>query len=460
MPIVAVGLSLGGVDQIAMRLSPGSFQVGRRWSHLLMWALMICLSLAPTGCYSLTAKREQQDIVESDLRSQERHIQELKAEVERRDGTIHGLDLEVERLQQSAAGIKPTGEPPVPGVVKEIVLGTLTGGYRANPKSTYDDALQFLISPRDADGHAIKAPGSLHIELFEVLPSGMKNPLSAWDITQRELRRSWDQPLFGGPAYRILIPFKALPANEKMRVVIRFTTLDGKPYEAEKEFTIRLPGLGSMPVMPSAPMPGGYSVVTPGRMINGTLVGPMSSPEQPMPQNNATMTPPAPPVQELPKQPKPAEITKPMPEPAKKQEPPKQQDSIPPPPVPILEPTKPSEKKSETIPIIPFNPKPTPATLESTGREPPPLGPPPQVPELEKHSKQYEKLPSPSAIARSNQPLVPVEAVVTQAGYEAPAPGGLTAAPSAAWRQKYAPVMPVEATSEAPIKLSRPVVVK
>ena len=232
MPIVTVSVSLGGVDLIAMRLPPGTRAIGTVAAHLAMWACCFCLLVAPSGCYSLTAKREQQDIVEADLRSQERHIQELKAEVERRDGTIHGMDLELERMQQTAAGKKLTGDAAMPGVVKEIVLGSLTGGYRANPKSIYDDALQFLVSPRDADGHAIKVPGSLHIELFEVLPSGMKTPLSAWDISQRELRRSWDQPLFGGPAYRILIPFKALPANEKMRVVIRFTTLDGKPYEA------------------------------------------------------------------------------------------------------------------------------------------------------------------------------------------------------------------------------------
>lgn len=403
--------------------------------------MLFLLTLA--GCSSLTKQRHEQDLVEADLRSQERHIQELKAEVERKEGTIHGMDLEIEKLQQAAAGRKPAGEPPPPGVIKEISLGRLTGGYRNNPKSQYDDSLQFLVEPKDADGHAIKVPGSMHIELFEITPAGLKVPLGAWDITHREVRRAWDQPLFGGPSYRILIPFKALPANEKMRVTVRFTTLDNNVFEAEKDFTIRLPMPGAGPVVPMAAVPGGYSVVTPGHMINGTLVGPLKSAGTPTTppevegtgrSGNILSELPAPPLA-------------PMPE--KK-----------------TEPAKPEEKKPDTIPVIPIEPRKTPSnvpsSIENNGNEPPPLPPPPEIPKFDaKKAMNYEKLPTPSDVARTAAPLYPKESGVVQAGMSEPASTALTSPPPASWRKNVTnQLVQVDYTGEAAIKLSRPVIVK
>lgn len=429
-----------------MRLPPGTWSVrGSLPASICGWARFVSLFLIiiTSGCSSLTKTRQEQDLVEAELRSQERHIQELKYEIEKKEGTIHSLDLEVEKLQQSAAGKKQPGEPPPPGVIKEITLGRLTGGYRNNPKSLYDDSLQFLVEPRDPDGHTIKMPGSMHIELFEITPAGLKVPLSSWDITHREVRRCWDQPLFGGPAYRILIPFKALPDSEKMRVVVRFTTLDGALFEAEKDFTIRLPLPGTAPVTPTGAMPGGYSVVTPGHMINGTLVGPM-------PATGTVKQPPLPAILEgTGRSSSGAELPAPplAPEPEKK-----------------VQPAKQPEKKSETIPVIPLEPRKTPSTipsnLEHNTTEPPPLPPPPEVPTFDK-KMSYEQLPTPSERARSARPIYPQDQAVMQAGYVEPAGTALTAPPPDSWRDKVAhQLVQVEYTNDAPIKLSRPVVIK
>lgn len=448
----SIGESLsGGEDLIAMR--PLSNWLRFQNTRVTMWALFVCLGLFATGCSSLTEKREKQDLVEAELRAQERHIIELKSELERKEGAIHSLDLEVEKLQQSAAGNRPAGEPIPPGVVKEITLGRLTGGHRMNPRSLYDDSLQFLIEPRDADGHSIKVPGSLHIELFEVTAAGLKVPLSAWDVTHRELRRSWDQPLFGGSAYRVVIPFKALPANERMRVVIRFTTLDGKPYEAEKDFSIRLPGPGSAPMVPMATMPGGYTVVTPGRMINGVLVGPLDPPPATTIPNNPASQLPAPPLPEGTGR----TATPPKQEAPKQETPPKLEEKKQAPPAPpMIELNQPADKKVDTLPMPPRN---TPANLQLNS-EPPPLAPPPDVPQFNRHSSNMEQLPNPSTTARTNQPLYPQAQPVTQAGYQTDSPISLTAAPPANWRTKHLPAPIVEYGGDTSIKLSRPVVVK
>lgn len=415
-------------------------------------ALSLLLLMAMTGCSSLTKQRQEQDLVEADLRGQERHIQELKEQLERKEGAIHGLDLEVERLQQAAIKNQPAGEPQAPGVIKEITLGRLTGGYRNNPRSLYDDSVQFLIEPKDADGHSIKMPGSVHIELFEYAANGVKVPLSAWDISARELRRSWDQPLFGGPAYRILVPFKALPANEKMRVLVRFTTLDGKLFEAEKDFSIRLPGPGSAPIVPMAPMPaGGYTVVTPGHIINGTLVGPLGTSGTGNPGGNMVIPPAPPGFEGIGRTTEPmTPLKNPLPEPEKKVEPNKEEP-------------KATEKKQETIPVIPLEPRKTRSSIDTKGNQPPPLPPPPEIPNFDesKKSVSYEWLPVPSERPRTAQPIYPSDVGIVQAGYQPSDSTALTSPPPESWRQKVTSGMvQVEYSNELPIKLSRPIVVK
>jgi hypothetical protein len=460
-------VSFGGEDLITLRLQLGSARSplappgrgvgseGYRVSTLIC-IISVCL-LSFTGCSSLTAKREKQDILEAELRGQERHILELKAEIERKEGHIHGLDLEVERAQQ-AAQKQQAGEPLPPAAIKEITLGRLTGGYRNNPRNQYDDSLQFLIEPRDADGHAIKVPGSLHIELFEVTPAGLKNMLSQWDVTQREMRRSWDQPFIGGPAYRILIPFKALPTQERMRVVIRFTTSDGKLYEAERDFTIRLPGPGSAPLLPMNAIPqGGYTVVTPGHMINGNMVGPLHS-NVPAPVMN---TSPA----ALPQPPKSLEGTGRTSDPVQSEPVKQEKKEFVPTPAPSLDPRKTELPKTAEKETIPTQPRDIPATITIPSGEPPPLPPPPTVPEFGKDGLSYERLPAPSSSPRSEVPVYPQSNGIVQAGYVTTERSvtvvrttPLTAAPPAHWRAKHGPTPIVEQSGS--IKLSRPVIVK
>lgn len=442
-----------------MRLSPAVWHWCSKVQPFLnrgMVTLFFCLLfLTQTGCSSLTEKREQQDILEAELRQQERHIQELKADAERKELLIHGLDLELERMHQAAAGRQNAGEPPVPGVVKEIVLGRLTGGFRSNPRIPFDDALQFLIEPRDMDGHSIKAPGSLHIELFEITQAGLKVPHTAFDITPRELRRSWDQPMLGSPAYRILVPMKIMPTQEKMRVVIRFTTLDGKPYEAERDFTLRLPGPGQAPKIPmGAAIPGGYTVVTPGHMINGTLVGPLNN--QPTAATSLpAATGSAGSSGETGRAPAKFDDKADSPPPAVPLDPKTTAPVLPMPKQPEKE-----DNKSSVIPVIPLNPRETPSNVPGTTTPnqdvPPPLPPPPKPPEFEKNIQQagYETLPTPSEQPRTPRPLFPGSApTVQQMGNFVP----VTASPPVEWRQQHAGVQVVNQAELPAIKLSRPI---
>lgn len=205
-------------------------------------------SLCAPGCFLLGISlvwlcgcRSNCELVEAELRSKEAQLAELRRELDQRDCLVQHLEREVARLQQMACtpGGCAAASSAVP-FVKEIRLGRLTGGYDEDPVLPGDEALQVILEPRDCDGQSVKAPGSLRLEVFEITPQGIKVPLSSWDFSPAELRRSWDTPFLGSPSYRIIVPWKSWPMHEKLRVVARFTTLDGQHFEADKDVSVRL----------------------------------------------------------------------------------------------------------------------------------------------------------------------------------------------------------------------------
>lgn len=216
----------------------------------------LLLSLSP-GC------RSNCELVEAELRAKESQLAEIRRELDQRDALVQALEREVARLQQLACASPGTvpGASAVP-FVKEIRLGRLTGGYDEDPLLPGDEALQVILEPLDGDGQSVKAPGSLHLEVFEITPQGIKVPLSSWDFSPAELRRKWETPWFGNPSYRLTVPWKSWPMHEKLRVVARFTTLDGQHLEADKDVTVRLAAQPAVreriaPPPESCPVPAG-----------------------------------------------------------------------------------------------------------------------------------------------------------------------------------------------------------
>jgi len=195
----------------------------------------VLLWTAVTGCRSTN-----QEFLEAELRDKERQLDEFKQKLDHRDAEVQALEADVERLQRHTA--RAAGEPVGSVVlVKKITLGRGTGGYDQEPKIPGDEALQVVVEPRDMDDQAVKAPGCIHIDLFEINPQGLEFLLSTWDLTAREVRSKWDAPLIGGPGYRIVLPWQSWPNHADLRVVVQFTTPEGQRFQADKKFTIRLP---------------------------------------------------------------------------------------------------------------------------------------------------------------------------------------------------------------------------
>jgi hypothetical protein len=158
-----------------------------------------------------------------------------------------GRELRAVR-QGSASSISPEQASQVYSL-KQIVLGRGTGGYD-DDDCPGDEALRIVLEPRDSDGHTIKAPGTLHVDALETSPEGIKTPLCSWDLSPDQLRRTWHSGLLS-TGYSVVLPWKRWPSSERIRVIARFTLMDGRVFEADKDVTIRL-----TPEIRRKPLPG------------------------------------------------------------------------------------------------------------------------------------------------------------------------------------------------------------
>jgi hypothetical protein len=219
-----------------------------RWpvKVLLWWGLFI----PAAGCRNC-------DLVEAELRTKDKELRHLKGELENTRLYNQALQTELQSLRPvSVAPMSPELASQT-YTLKEIVLGRQTGGYDDGSRPG-DTALQVVVEPRDPDGSAIKAPGTLVVEVLQITPEGLKTPLSSWQIPPEQLRKNWRSGLLS-TGYQLVLPWKVQPTYSKLRVTVRLMVADGRVFEADKDVTIRLPpSLESKPgpvLPPMEPVP-------------------------------------------------------------------------------------------------------------------------------------------------------------------------------------------------------------
>jgi hypothetical protein len=212
-------------------------------SCLLLLGLVLSSALA--GCKSC-------EVVEDQLRSRENDLREAREELLRTHAYNEALQRELKSIRLSnSAHVSPELAALTYGV-KSITLGRQTGGYNGDDHPG-DEALQVVLEPLDPDGHAIKAPGTVQVEALEVTSEGLKRPLSSWQVSPDELRRTWRSGLLS-TGYFIILPWKVYPSVEKLRVVVHLTAEDGRVFEADRDVTVHLvPAAHRKPLPPVVP---------------------------------------------------------------------------------------------------------------------------------------------------------------------------------------------------------------
>jgi hypothetical protein len=201
-----------------------------RWPVAL--SLGAALTLTLSGCRSSCSR------VEAELRARESDVHTLSERLDQAEFHNEALMRELCAVRGLPGPHGVIEKPTEPYPVRSIVLGRQTGG-QASETLPGDDALRVLVEPRDPEGSAIKAPGTLVIEALEVTREGLKHPLSLWQIPPQELRNKWQSGLIT-TGYSLTLPWQAWPSADKVRVIARFQMLDGRMFEADKDVSIRV----------------------------------------------------------------------------------------------------------------------------------------------------------------------------------------------------------------------------
>jgi hypothetical protein len=259
--------------------------------RLRLWALVL---LAAGHCLLATSCKpnKRYDLIEAELRTRDRQLEETRAALEQ----ARNLNRAYAQQSQPASGAAPPPPPsaPVYVPVKQIALARGTGGVDEDGVPG-DEGLMVVVVPQDEDGSAVKVPASVRVGAWEVTPAGLKNPIGDWTVPAEKLRPLWRSG-FISTGYFVALPWQTYPSQERVRVAVRLTTLDGRAFEADKDITVRLvqtPRVGPDP----GPVPGVAPGVVPGV---APLAPPMPAPPgreplfpDPLPPGAEELPPPA-----------------------------------------------------------------------------------------------------------------------------------------------------------------------
>ncbi|HUY93159.1 MAG TPA: hypothetical protein VMV10_30800 [Pirellulales bacterium] len=117
----------------------------------------------------------------------------------------------------------------------------LTGGHNVDDKPG-DEGLMVVIEPLDASGQLIEAPGDVSVVVLDPAQEGEAARVARWDFTVDEAAEHIKRtPLGDGLHFDLRWPHGP-PANRTLNVYVRFTTLEGKKLQLEKQIEVRLPG--------------------------------------------------------------------------------------------------------------------------------------------------------------------------------------------------------------------------
>jgi hypothetical protein len=188
------------------------------------------------------------DLIEAELRTRERELADTRAQLEQAKNLNRAY---VQQAQPPATPVSATAPAYIP--VKELALARGTGGVDEDG-ITGDEGLMVVVAPKDEDGTAVKVPARVDIAAWEITPAGLKNPIGVWSLPPEKVRPSWRSG-FISAGYFVAVPWQTYPSQDRVRIAVRLTTLDGRAFEADKDITVKIcqtPRIGP-PALPSLP---------------------------------------------------------------------------------------------------------------------------------------------------------------------------------------------------------------
>jgi hypothetical protein len=113
----------------------------------------------------------------------------------------------------------------------------LTGGIGTNGR-TADEGLLVVVEPRDFAGNIIAQPADLKVALVDPALSGEKSRLARWDFSAAQTQGMVHTG--AQPGIHVRLPWKSMPAHDRLKVYVRYTTPDGRKLQAERLIGVAL----------------------------------------------------------------------------------------------------------------------------------------------------------------------------------------------------------------------------
>jgi hypothetical protein len=134
--------------------------------------------------------------------------------------------------------LAPNSAPSEDRAVAQITLHpALTGGIGTKSHAG-DEGLLVVVEPRDFAGNIVGVPGDISVALLDPALSGEQARLARWDFTADQTQRMIHTG--AEPGIHIRLPWNSMPAHDRLKVFVRFTTHDGKKLQAERLIGVAL----------------------------------------------------------------------------------------------------------------------------------------------------------------------------------------------------------------------------
>ena len=191
----------------------------RRMNVLLLWVTAVAIGCNGPG--SPAALQRQNDQLKENVRDLRKTIAGQAEQIR----TLQALgDKRLEMLFR----------------VTEIKLGRYTAGVDLDDAEG-DDGVRVYVSPRDDDGHTLKAAGAIRIQLFDLAAKPKDSLLGAFDFPAEGIGEHFYSGFLANH-YKFDCRWKNAPAHDEITVRVVFTDyLTGKKFTAQKVVTIALP---------------------------------------------------------------------------------------------------------------------------------------------------------------------------------------------------------------------------
>ncbi len=193
--------------------------------------LLLAMGLALAGC---AGGDPRVPALQTELAQRDRQIEQLQLRVNELTQSLRAQQAQIQRLQ----GL---GEDRLENVnrVERISLGRHTGGYDADTAAAGSEAVRVYLQPIDTQGNAIKAAGSVTVQVYDLADG--PTLLAQCDYPVDQIGQHWTRGLLGS-YYVLNCPWTSPPTRRDLTVRVSFVEyLTGKEFSAQKTIEVDLP---------------------------------------------------------------------------------------------------------------------------------------------------------------------------------------------------------------------------